>query len=253
MGKRRPAALLASAFALALLVVGTGSAEVSQKRGVRVTVQGKLSPSRLPRDGSTPVAVSLSGQIGSYGSASLPQLERMAIAINRAGRLDIDGIPRCRIGRIDPSTTSEALAACGSSLVGEGSFSADVRLPEQSPFPSVGKVLAFNGTLGGRPAILAHIYGTKPLPASYVLPFRLRRSKGTFGTKLEASFPRLTGEWGFVTGIYLKFNRSRFLRAGCPAPRGFNRALFPLIRTSFAFAGGVALTNTLIRSCRAKG
>lgn len=253
MGAHRPTALLLSALALTALVAGTGRAEVSQKKGVRVTVQGDLSPRRLPRVGSTPVAVSLSGEIGSYGSGGLPQLERMTIAINRAGHLDIGGIPHCRLGRIDPSTSREALETCGDSLVGEGSFSADVRLPEQSPFPSVGKVLAFNGTLGGKPAILAHIYGTKPLPTSYVLPFRLRRTRGTFGTELEASFPRLTGEWGFVTGIYLKFDRSRFLRAGCPAAEGFGKATFPLIRADFAFTGGVALTNTLIRSCQAKG
>jgi hypothetical protein len=76
------------------------------------------------------------------------------------------------------STTAEAISACRSSLVGTGTFSANVKLPEQSPFPSEGKVLAFNGRFKGRPAILAHIYGTRPVPTSYVLPFTISRGKG---------------------------------------------------------------------------
>jgi hypothetical protein len=126
-----------------------------------------------------------------------------------------------------------------------------VLLPEQSPFPSKGRLLAFNGTIGRQPAIFAHIYGTDPLPTSYVFAFRVRRTKGTFGTILEASFPRATGDWGYITGISLKLNRRRFLTAGCPAPEGFSKAVFPLMRTSFQFKGGLELTNVLTRSCEA--
>jgi hypothetical protein len=65
------------------------------------------------------------------------------------------------IGHINPSTNQEALEACRSSLVGEGGFSANVKLPEQSPFPSEGRLLAFNGTIGGKPAMFGHIYGLR--------------------------------------------------------------------------------------------
>ena len=151
--------------------------------------------------------------------------------------------------------------ACGPSLVGEGRFSANVRFPEQSPFPSVGKVLAFNGVLRGSSVIFAHIYGTKPVPTSYVLPLEIEHGKGTFGTVMHASLPQATGEWGYVTGLDLKLGRTysshghkrSFLSAGCPAPRGFPGAIFPLVKTSFAFAGGKTLTATLNRSCKAKG
>ena len=101
---------------------------------------------------------------------------RIAIAINRNGRFDTTGLPVCRLEDIQPSTTANALAACRGALVGEGHFSANVKLPEQSPFPSAGKVLAFNGRLHGKPAILAHIYGTQPAPTSTVLPFLINDS-----------------------------------------------------------------------------
>jgi len=253
MGKHRLTALLGSVLLALALIAAPGSAEVSQKQGVRVAVNGSLSPSKLPRKGSAPVSVSVSGQIDSLEESTLPQLQKLVIAINSAGHLDLHGIPRCRIGHINPSNNQEALEACRSSLIGEGRFSADVKLPEQSPFPSEGRLLAFNGTIGGKPAIFGHIYGTKPLPTSFVLPFRIKQTRGTFGTVLEASFPRATGEWGYVTGISLDLDRKRFLSAGCPAPQGFSTAVFPLLRTTFSFAGGLRLTNTLTRSCQAKG
>jgi hypothetical protein len=254
MGRLRLLTLLGGVLLASLtLFAVSGSAEVSQKNGVRVAVQGSLSPNRLPRRGSAPVSVSVSGKIEPLGISVLPQLQKMTVAINSAGHLDLHGIPHCRIGHINPSTNEEALAACRSSLIGEGSFSADVKLPEQSPFPSEGRLLAFNGTIGGKPAIFGHIYGTKPLPTSFVLPFRVKQTKGTFGTVLEAAFPRATGEWGYVTGITLDLNKKRFLSAGCPALKGSSRASFPLMKTSFSFAGGLQLDNTLTRSCKAMG
>jgi hypothetical protein len=254
MGTLRKSAFLAAALcAVVALLASVASAEVEEKQGVRVSVEGKLAPKALPRHGSAPVSVSVSGQIGARASVAPPQLETLTIAINRQGKLSSKGIPNCRLGHIDPSTTQEALSACRSSLIGEGTFSADVRLPEQSPFPSDGKVLAFSGKLGGRQAIFAHIYGTKPVPTSYVLPFLIKSSSGTYGTVLEASLPKVTGEWGFVTGISITLDRQGFLTAGCPAPKGFSSATFPLMRTSFGFEGGLELSSTLNRSCKAKG
>jgi hypothetical protein len=227
-------------------------AEVAQKDGVRVSVAGKMTPKVLPRTGTAPVAVSVAGHIVPTKAGALPKLERIQVAINSNGKLEDRGIPVCRLGKINPSTTSEALAACRSSLIGEGRFSANVKIPEQSPFPSEGKLLAFNGRLRGRPAVFAHIYGTRPVPTSYVLPFEIEQTKGTFGATLTASLPRVTGEWGYVTGVRLNL-QSRFLSASCPAPRGQTIVAFPLMRTSFGFGGGLNLTSTLIRSCKVRG
>jgi len=234
---------------------------VVQRRGVRVSFDGKLTPHTLPRHGEAPVGIAVDARIAATGGEAPPQLRRIAIAINRNGHFTSQGLPLCSLREIQPSTTSGALEACGSSLVGEGHFSADVKLPEQSPFPSDGKVLAFNGRVHGKPAILAHIYGSQPAPTSAVLPFVIKSSQGTYGTILEASLPRATGNWGFVTGLQMSLRRhfsyrgkSRsFLSAGCPAPAGFPSAAFPLARTSFVFARGLTLVSVLSRTCRARG
>jgi len=244
--------MAATALALFAACVPLARGEVTQGGGVRVAVSGSLAPRQLPRRGTMPVAVSVAGQISPLGQGALPQLEAMQIQINKAGQLDFKGTPHCRINHINPSTNQEAMEACSASLIGEGTFEANVLLPEQSPFPSEGKLLAFNGTIGRKPAIFAHIYGTKPLPTSYVFAFKTKKKQGTFGTVLEASFPRATGEWGYITGISLKLNK-RLVRAGCPAPQGFSKVAFPLAKTSFDFAGGLSLRSTIIRSCEAKG
>jgi hypothetical protein len=259
MGKKGLPFLAGALIVLSLTPLAP--AEVAQKDGVRVSVSGSLAPNRLPRAGTAPIAVSFAGRIRPTSSAVVPQLAEIAIAINSHGKLLTNGLPRCRLGQISPSTTTEALAACRSSLVGEGSFAADVRLPEQSPFPSDGKVLAFNGRYQGRPAIFAHIYGTEPIPTSYVLPFLISNTQGTYGTVLRALLPRVTGEWGFVNGISMRLNRSfayrgerrSYLSAGCPAPAGFPGVNFPLAKTTFAFEGGLKLSSVLIRTCKVAG
>jgi DNA-binding beta-propeller fold protein YncE len=240
---------------------GASASVVEQRRGVRVSFNGKLTPHVLPRHGTAPVGIVVDAQIGATGGEDPPQLRRITIAINRNGHFTSKGLPICRVDQIQPSTTDGALAACRRSLVGEGFFSANVKLPQQSPFPSAGKVLAFNGKVNGRPAILAHIYGTDPAPTSTVLPFLLREGRGTYGTTLEASLPQATGSWGYVTGLRMNLRRSfsyrghsrSFLSAGCPAPAGFPSASFPLAKTSFAFAGNLTLEAVLTRTCKARG
>ena len=234
---------------------------VVQRRGVRVSFDGKLTPRALPRHGAAPVGIAIETKIAAAGDEAPPQLRKIAIAINRNGQFNTRGLPVCRMRDIQPSTTADALAACRGSLVGEGHFSANVKLPEQSPFPSAGKILAFNGRLRGKPAIFAHIYGTQPAPTSTVLPFLIEGAQGTYGTVLEASLPQATGSWGYVTGLKMTLRRSfsyrgkgrSYLSAGCPAPAGFPAAVFPLARTSFVFAGGPTLNSTLDQSCKAKG
>jgi hypothetical protein len=153
------------------------------------------------------------------------------------------------MAEIQPATTQAALAACRGSLVGQGSFSAKVLLPEQAPFPSDGKVYAFNGRWHGRPAIFAHVYGTEPLPVSYTLPFELVPQHGTFGTVLSSSLPAVTGNSGYITSIDLILGRGRYLTAGCPAPGGLHVVAFPFARADLAFAGGHRLGQTLTRTC----
>jgi hypothetical protein len=246
---------------LALLLLGASlaSAETIQKGPLRVAFDGQITPQTLPRAGMAPVKVAVGTEISAVGGKPLPQLRQIQIAINRHGKLDSTGLPVCEVDDIQPATTEKALEACRGSLVGEGHFSAAVSLSRQASFPSEGKLYAFNGTYKGRPAILAHVYGTQPVPTSFTLPFVISLARGTFATTLTATFP--AADNNFVTAIDLTLSRSftyegkkrSYASAGCPAPKGFPGATFPFAKASYVFAGGGRLSSTLTRSCRARG
>ncbi len=235
-----------------------GASEVVQKGTLRVAVSGKLSPHRLPRHGTAAIAVSVGGKFTTTDKSLPPQLRTLRIELNRNGRLDTSGLPVCPIGEIHPASTARALRACRSSLVGRGNFSVDVVLGSQEPYPTKGRLLVFNGTYRGHPALLGQIYSAHPFATSFVVPFAIHDQRhGRYGIALTASLPRALGNWGHVTGIDMRLSRRytykgrrhSFISAGCPAPKGFPGALFSLARTSFGFAGGRKVTSSLTRSC----
>jgi DNA-binding beta-propeller fold protein YncE len=237
-------------------------AAVIQRGGIRVSFDGKLAPRKLPREGSAPVRVSGAAKIAAPEECKAPpSLQRISIAINRYGHFDSAGLPICTERDIQPATTQNALRACKSSLVGVGTFSASVGLSRQAPFPAEGKMYAFNGRVDSKPAILAHVYGTKPIPTSFTFPFVLQPAKGAFGTVLTAKLPS-TGKEGFITGLSMNLGRNysfkgkrhSYLSASCPAPKGFSRVpAFPLAHADFKFKGGRSLGSTLVRSCGVRG
>lgn len=255
---RRVALFLAAALLLALAPLAM--AEPVQKGNLRVSFTGKFSPRALPRAGSAPIAVTVGGRIATLDGAPPPQLRGIEISVNRAGRFDPEGLPSCTYAEIQPSTTAAAQAACGPAKVGEGTFAANVVIPEQSPFPSEGKIVAFNGVERGRPVILAHVYGTVPVPLSYTLVLRMTPGRGTWGTVLAARLPEVTSDVAYITGISLTLDRRfrsagrtrGYVSAGCPAPSGFPGAVFPLAKVAFSFEGAGTLGSTLTRSCTAR-
>jgi hypothetical protein len=258
--KRKAAVGLAGIICIALASLAQG--DVVQQGNARISFKGELRPHTLPRDGTVPVQVSVGATISGVEGKPAPQLRRIKIAINRNGHLNTSGLPVCKFDEIQPSSTEDALRACGDSLVGDGYFTAKVFVKGQSRFPSSGKMYAFNARIHGRPAILGHVYGLDPVPTSFTIPFELRpASKGTYGLFLTTSFPGVVDAGGYVTGISLKLGRKfsargraqSYLSAGCPAPKGVPRASFKFAQAEFSFSGGKTIRSTLTRSCRARG
>lgn len=257
---KRFAAFLALASLLVLASVAGGT--ISQKGTVRVAVDGKLNPKRLPRTGVAPIAVTIGSVITTTDQSLVPPLERIRIELNRHGRLDNGGIPPCKYDRIQPGSSSHALSACRSSLVGRGSFSATITLAGEGTYPTKGEILVFHGIRAGKPVLYGHLYSSHPFAASFVIVFTIQRLKrGAYGIVLDAVLPKAMIAWGRLTGIQMTLNRRfhykghahSFLSSGCPTPRGITQAVFPLARTSFAFAEGRKLTSTLTKTCASKG
>ncbi len=254
--------IVAMVMAVVVLVALTAAAtaEVVQRGHLRVGFQGRLTPQRLPRRGAAPVHVAVAAKIGTTDGSAPPRLRSMTIAINSEGQFDLGLLPVCTVPDIQPSTTQKAFEACGGSVVGSGRFAAKLLFPQQASFPSSGKLVAFNGRFHGRPAILAHVYGTEPVPTSFTLPFVISRRKGRLGTVLSASLAGVTGKAGYITELTLDLGRTvgsggrrrGFLNASCPAPKGFGIAVFPLARAEFDF-GSRNLSSTITRKCEVRG
>lgn len=251
----------AGALALAAVAVAgaaSATAAVIQSRGLRITVLSQVLPYKLPRTGTAPIAVFLSGHVATPSGAIPPQLRRMRIEVNRHGLLQSRGLPVCPLERIRATSTDAALGRCGSALVGSGRFWATIVLPDQGPYRTRGRLLVFNGRRDGAAAIFAHIYTTKPFATSFVIPFAIARiDRGRYGTELTASLPEALGDWGFVDRIKLTLKRKysfrgkrlSYFNAGCPAFRGADRTVFPLARVNFSFAGGRRLGLEIEKSC----
>jgi hypothetical protein len=238
------------------------STVVSQQGALRVSLEGKLHPRKLPREGTAPISVSVGGQIATTDGSPPPVLETLSIEINREGRFDTKGLDLCPIAKIQPASTKRALSNCRSSLVGEGSFTALVGLGEQETYETAGRLLLFNAEKKGKPVLYGQIYASSPFATSFVIPFELKKIKrGSYGTLLSATLPPSLRSWGNLTAIEMTLSRRygyegehhSYISAGCPAPKGFGAAVFPLVRSTFSFSGDVSVTSTLTDQCKVRG
>ena len=256
-----PAALAALALLLGALA-GSAAAEKQQSGDLLVNFDGGIAPRALPREGVAPVAVSVDSTFKSAeGADPPPQLRRIAIAINKGGRIFDRGLPTCRVQRIQPSTIAAAKRICGGAIIGSGNVRVRVRLANQPPFTFKGPLLVFHAKrAGGHRRLLAQVYGTRP-PSAFVLTFKILRRKGTFGTVISTVLPKPARKWAYVTHFEMKLRRTytyrgrrrSFISAGCPAPPGFPGAVYPFARANFGFAGASQVTSTLIRDCKVRG
>ena len=163
--------LIATATLLAAFASIAGAA-LTQHGDLFVTFNGGLSPTALPRHTLAPISISVSGTVRTPARHhSPPPLRQIEIALNRSGHLETTGLPICHAAQLEGTTSAQALAACRDALVGSGTYAAQASFPEQSTFPTQGRILAFNGLNEGRQVILAHVYGTNPVPGTSVMTF----------------------------------------------------------------------------------
>jgi hypothetical protein len=249
-------------FALAaLLGAGAASGELSQKGNLRISFDGGFTPRALPRERPAPITVDVEGSIGTTDGSRPPALQRFEVELNRQGQLSTRGLPACSMPLLQSTTSAAALARCRPAIVGHGQFAAAVESGGKL-IPANGRILAFNGTYRGGPAVLLHFYTAVPARVTLIMPLALsRKPKGKFGTVLATRIPILAGGLASITRIDLEIGREyryrgqrlSFISASCAAPAGFPGALFSFARGNFHFVDGRTITTTLTRDCRVRG
>lgn len=259
-GKRR--ALLLAVASACLLIAAGAQAELVERGDLFIKFQGGIIPTALPRTTRAPITVSVDGTIRTLSGEHPPALRFISISINRGGKVDTTGLPRCKRSQLEPATSEDALRSCRPALVGEGHYAAvALALPEQADYPLQGRLLAFNGVVDGGAVIFAQVFGNSPVPNSRVFVFHIHHSQGTFGTILSATLPDALNRTGYLKQISLSLHRNfvyrgrprSYVSAACAAPAGFPGATFPFARVGMTFADGRKLSSTLTRSCEVRG
>jgi hypothetical protein len=249
--------------ALCLVAVGVAVASASQvgSEGQVASFEAKLSPASLPRDRSVPVQIRAEGEFLATPENHLAQLLSLEIGVNRHGKLITKGLPICHLPQLVATTTEQALRTCAPALIGHGVIRATTAFPEQKRGHYRAVILAFNGKRkGGGTQIFLHIHGDAPGPFTVVIPIKVRRTKGTFGTTFFAEMPPFARRWAYLTKFRFVIGR-RFvvdgkklsvLRASCPAPKGLNGAIFPFARATYRFMTTKTLRTTLVGGCHVR-
>lgn len=257
-----PARLVQSLLALALLiaiVAATANGERTQYGSLVVSLRGEFSPLKLPRDRAAPVSIRLAGGLRTTDGSTLPRVTQIALGLPGQGKLDAGGLPTCGVRKLRDATVEEALSNCRSALVGRGTLTADMLIPNQPPFRIDAGLLAFNGRVGGHAAVLLHAFSARP-PTVVVLPFLIRHRTGRFATTLVAHLPPSLGPWPHIAHFEMELSRryayrgrSRsYLSASCPIPARFTAGFFSFARAIFTLAGGRDVSTAIARGCRAR-
>jgi hypothetical protein len=259
---RRQRRVLAMLLALALCggMATLAHGERSQEGNLISSLDGGLSPLRLPRDRPAPVTVHLEGGLQTSDGSLLPRVTRLELGLPGKGVISSRGLPACPPRKLRNTTPEGAMAACARALVGTGRLRAQVLVPHQPPFTIHASLLAFNGRIDGRRAVILHAFSAHP-PTVVVLPFLLLRPRtGRFRMALAADLPPSLGPWPHLAHFDMSLSRRYFYRgrersyisASCPIPRINTAALFSFARATYTLAGGRRLSTTITRGCRAR-
>jgi hypothetical protein len=255
---RRPGlvALLALAL-LGAIGVAVAHGERRQEGNLIVTLDGGIAPLKLPRDRTAPVEVRLDGGLRTTDGGLLPRVTEIELGLPGQGVLTTHGLATCPLRSLRDTTSKQALATCGDALVGHGGIEADVLLPNQEPFSIHAQLLAFNGRVGGRQAVLMHAVAAEP-PTVIVIPFVVSHRKGRFATVLVGALSPSLGPWPHFAHFQMTLGRRysyrgksfSYLSASCPIPPRLSAGFFSFAETSFTLADGSRIGTGITRGCR---
>jgi hypothetical protein len=257
MGRRLATAALL--LGLAGTLVAAAGAEVVQTGSLRVAFHAAFAPHALPRERPAPITVEVDGRISTTDGSQPPPLKTLRLELSSAGQVDTRGLPACRSAQLQSTSSALALRRCGSARVGHGRFQAELRFSGR-PIIVDGQALAFNGEVGGRQGMFIHIYISRPVRVTLVIPMKIGHAKGRFGTVLTTRVPKLAGGLGSITELRLDIgrrytvggHRRSYLSAACAAPAGFPGATFTFARGVFLFEGGHTVRAFPSLSCRVR-
>ena len=247
------------ALALALAAIAAAEAPTTVRAGnLILTINGGVTPKALPKHQLAPITLNVSGKIASADGSHPPALKEAIVDTDKNGTIDTLGVPVCKQGQIEATTSAQAEKACKSAIVGLGTTDVEVLFPESNPIPIKSKLLAFNGgTKGGKTTIYIHAYLSSPVTAAIVTTVTITKEhKGPYGIRSIATVPKIAGGAGSVTAFSLTFAKKLFAYKG--QKHGYLLAKCAnghfLAQAEIKFADGTKIGPAKItRACTPKG
>jgi hypothetical protein len=249
--RRASALILCLILALAALLATAALGDTVKIGNVVVSIDGVISPRKLPKHAPAPIALKVSGQIKTTDGSHVPALKTLSLRFDRHGQIYTKGLPTCRVGQLQSTLSAQARKVCGPALVGSGRAEAEIAFPEQPPFDASGPMLIFNGAPKGKdPVLIIHVHANVPAPTTFVTTAVIGRSQGRYGTKTLIKIPTITGGQGSLIGFEAKIHRTwtykgrkrSLLYASCPSGSLFAHG-------EFSFADGTMISGDVVKGC----
>lgn len=192
----RRAALLGACLALAL--AATAYALHLQVGNLVVDGDGGFAPKSLPRDHNAPIKFFMHGRIGTIDGSRPSPLRTLVLELDKHGAAETRGLPKCTRAKLEATTTKQARQFCPGAIVGTGSGTAVVELPEQAPFEASSPITIFNGPeQHGNPTAIGHAHLDYPSPTTYLVQAEIEKvHHGRYGYRIVIDFPRIVNDYG---------------------------------------------------------
>lgn len=250
--KRRIGRVAAFAVALTLALGATASGIDACIGPLCVSSTIEMQPRELPARANVPITLSSITRVRVKDGSTPPTLDAIDFLIDKHGALESKAFPVCPPSRLEGTTTAQARRRCAGALVGKGSGTAMVTMPDRPPFQIKSPVSFFNAPpTGGKPTLLAHAYETVPAPKALLVPIVVERvARGRYGYHVRVELPEVAGGFGAPTlaeakigaTIERKGKKVGFIAAHCSGGR-------LQVEGNLTFTNGDRFPTTLTSPC----
>ena len=180
-------------------------------------IDGKVSPSALPRLRPAPIALRIAGGFDASSPPPAP-LSKLTIEFDRQGAIDTEGLPVCGKKQLVNATWEVARRVCRSSIVGSGTAKVDAAIPGQAVESGAPVLLTvFNGgTREGVSSLFIDAALVGPIPTTVVATEKIKGiDDGQYGHEAVTTIPPVEHELVRRPSFELRIHRHRFVSVRC--------------------------------------
>lgn len=236
----------------ALLVAGIGNSAMVRVGPLVLHADGSFEPRVLPKNRYAPIHFEGWAKIRKTDGTAPPALQHVKVEFDRDGRLTTAGLPVCRPGRLEGTTSKQAQNRCRGTIVGSGRVGAAVTVPGLRRVELRSPLTLFNGPRqNGHRTVIAHAQSTFPLFETYVIVISVERRRGTYGYRASFDVPPIAGGFGALTLLEAKVGR-RYNAGGEERSYVSARCADGILQTqgAFSFADGTVIYGSVYKGCR---